>query len=150
MHTYDIQLRRTDIDAQQHLNNVVFAQYLDEARSDLLGRYESLAGSHESLQGSHESLADRHESGGAPWRVVVAGQRLSYRMPLLFRAAPVTVTSAVERIGTTSFTLAHEVRDAEYLYLSATSTLVAIDDGAPRPLTRGEREYLMTLAAPHA
>ncbi|MFE3055060.1 acyl-CoA thioesterase [Nocardia sp. NPDC059239] len=143
MHTYDIQLRRTDIDAQQHLNNVVFAQYLDEARSDLLGRYESLAGSHESLPGSHES-------GGVPWRVVVAGQRLSYRMPLLFRAAPVTVTSVVERIGTTSFTLAHEVRDAEYLYLSATSTLVAIDDGAPRPLTRGEREYLMTLAAPHA
>ncbi|MFE3259879.1 acyl-CoA thioesterase [Nocardia sp. NPDC059091] len=82
--------------------------------------------------------------------MVVAGQRLSYRMPLLFRAAPVTVTSVVERIGSTSFTLAHEVRDAEYLYLSATSTLVAIDDGAPRPLTRGEREYLMTLAAPHA
>ncbi|WP_433565004.1 acyl-CoA thioesterase [Nocardia sp. CA-151230] len=143
MHTYDIQLRRTDIDAQQHLNNVVFAQYLDEARSDLLGRYESLAGSHESLPGSHES-------GSARWRVVVAGQRLSYRMPLLFRAAPVSVTSVVKRIGTTSFTLAHEVRDAEYLYLSATSTLVAIDDGAPRPLTRGEREYLMTLAAPHA
>ncbi|MEU1431776.1 hotdog domain-containing protein [Nocardia sp. NPDC005746] len=129
MHTYDIQLRRTDMDAQQHLNNVVFAQYLDEARADLL---------------------DRYDSNGGPWRVVVAGQRLSYRMPLVFRAAPVTVTSAVEKLGTTSFTLRHEVRDGEFLYLYATSTLVAIADGAPRPLTRGEREYLMTLAVPSA
>ncbi|MEC3956884.1 thioesterase family protein [Nocardia sp. CDC153] len=129
MHTYDIQLRRTDIDAQQHVNNVVFAQFLDEARSNLL---------------------DRHESPDAPWHVVVAGQRLSYRMPLLFRDAPVRVTSTVERIGTTSFTLAHEVRDHENLYLAATSTLVAIDGGAPRPLTDSEREYLMTLAAPRA
>ncbi|WP_040813217.1 acyl-CoA thioesterase [Nocardia concava] len=127
MHTYEIQLRRTDIDAQNHLNNVVFAQFLDEARADLL---------------------DGHESGGVRWRVVVAGQRLSYRVPLIYRTAPVTVTSAVERIGTTSFTLAHEVRDHENLYLSATSTLVAIEDGAPRPLTDSERIYLMTLAAP--
>ncbi|MGW4352395.1 acyl-CoA thioesterase [Nocardia sp. NPDC004582] len=129
MHTYDIQLRRTDMDAQQHLNNVVFAQYLDEARADLLQRYAS---------------------DGQPWGAVVAGQRLSYRMPLVFRAAPVTVSSAVAKVGTTSFTLRHEVRDGEYLYLSATSTLVATADGAPRPLTRGEREYLMTLAVPSA
>ncbi|MGW3539400.1 acyl-CoA thioesterase [Nocardia niigatensis] len=140
MHTYDIQLRRTDIDAQQHLNNVVFAQYLDEARSDLLGRYTS----------PRTDDGSPRTDDAKPWRVVVAGQRLTYRMPLLFRAAPVTVTSAVERIGTTSFTLVHEVRDAEYLYLSATSTLVAIEDGAPRPLTHGEREYLMTLAVPRA
>ncbi|MVU75809.1 acyl-CoA thioesterase [Nocardia sp. ET3-3] len=129
MHTYELQLRRTDIDAQHHLNNVVFAQFLDEARADLL---------------------DRHESSGAPWRVVVAGQRLSYRMPLLFRTAPVTVTSVVDRIGTSSFTLTHEVRDHENLYLSATSTLVAIAEGAPRPLTDSERIYLLTLAAPRA
>ncbi|WP_405490161.1 acyl-CoA thioesterase [Nocardia sp. NBC_00511] len=126
MHSYDIQLRRTDIDAQHHLNNVVFAQYLDEARADLLAR---------------------HDAGGRAWRVVVAGQRLTYRTPLMFRAAPVTVTSAVERVGTSSFTLAHEVRDGENLYLTATSTLVAIDDGAPRPLTDAEREYLVTLTA---
>ncbi|MGW4248841.1 acyl-CoA thioesterase [Nocardia sp. NPDC004722] len=134
MHTYDIQLRRTDIDAQHHVNNVVFAQFLDDARTNLL---------------------EGHAASGTPWRVVVAGQRLSYRMPLIFRTAPVTVTSAVERVGTTSFTLTHEIRDGEFLYLSATSTLVAIDDAAdggtgaaPRPLTDSEREYLMTLAAP--
>lgn len=126
MHSYDIQLRRTDIDAQHHLNNVVFAQYLDEARADLLAR---------------------HDAGGESWRVVVAGQRLTYRTPLMFREAPVTVTSAVQRVGTSSFTLAHEVRDGENLYLTATSTLVAIDDGAPRPLSQAEREYLVTLTA---
>lgn len=124
MHTYDIQLRRTDMDAMQHLNNVVFAQYLDEARADLLAR---------------------HESSTAPWRVVVAGQRLGYRMPLVFRTDPVTVTTVVQRVGTTSFTLAHEVRDAENLYLAATSTLVAIEDGAPRPLTPAERAYLASI-----
>lgn len=127
MHTYDIQLRRTDMDALQHLNNVVFAQYLDEARGDLLAR---------------------HESADGPWRVVVANQRLGYRMPLVFRTTPVTVATTVARIGTTSFTLAHEVRDNEYSYLAATSTLVAIQDGAPRPLTASERDYLTTLAAP--
>ncbi|QLY28768.1 thioesterase family protein [Nocardia huaxiensis] len=124
MHSYDIQLRRTDMDALEHLNNVVFAQYLDEARADLLAR---------------------HDSGGEPWRVVVAGQRLGYRTPLTFRAEPVTVTSAVERIGTTSFTLRHEVRDADNVYLSAISTLVAVHDGAPRPLTDAERKYLADL-----
>ncbi|MEV6774016.1 acyl-CoA thioesterase [Nocardia sp. NPDC051030] len=124
MHTYDIQLRRTDMDALEHLNNVVFAQYLDEARADLL---------------------DRHESGAEPWRVVVASQRLTFRMPLVFRTEPVSVTSVVDRIGNTSFTLVHEVRDDAQLYLSAISTLVAIQDGMPRPLTAAEREYLGTL-----
>ncbi|MRH91821.1 acyl-CoA thioesterase [Nocardia sp. SYP-A9097] len=127
MHTYAIQLRRTDMDALQHVNNVIFAQYLDEARTDLL------AG---------------HESPDAPWQVVVAGQRLTYRTPLVFRPEPVTVTTTLERVGTTSFTLRHEVRDAESLYLTATSTLVAIRDSKPRPLTPAERDYLTTLAAP--
>ncbi|MFI6867756.1 acyl-CoA thioesterase [Nocardia sp. NPDC050406] len=126
MHTYDIQLRRTDMDALEHLNNVVYAQYLDEARADLLAR---------------------HESADAPWRVVVANQRLTFRMPLVFRPEPVTVTSTVERIGTTSFTLVHEVRDDESLYLSATSTLVAIQASTPRALTAAERAYLTTLMA---
>lgn len=127
MHTYNIQLRRTDMDALQHLNNVVFAQYLDEARADLLAR---------------------HESPEAPWRVVVARQSLTYRTPLVFRPDPVTVTTTLDRIGTTSFTLLHEVRDTESLYLTATSTLVAIDAQAPRPLTPTERDYLTTLAIP--
>ncbi|MGX1804123.1 acyl-CoA thioesterase [Nocardia sp. NPDC055321] len=124
MHTYAIQLRRTDMDALQHLNNVVFAQYLDEARADLLARHDSRS-----------------------WRVVVANQRLTYRMPLVFRSEPVTVTTAVERIGTTSFTLTHEIRDEQFSYLAATSTLVTIEDGAPRALSPAERDYLGTLEA---
>ncbi|NNH70504.1 acyl-CoA thioesterase [Nocardia uniformis] len=127
MHTYAIQLRRTDMDALQHLNNVVFAQYLDEARADLL---------------------TRHETPPAPWRVVVANQRLTYRMPLVFRPEPVTVTSTLDRIGTTSFTLIHEVRDDRYVYLAATCTLVAVDESAPRPLSTAERDYLTSLSAP--
>ncbi|WP_330181686.1 acyl-CoA thioesterase [Nocardia sp. NBC_01503] len=127
MHSYDIQLRRTDMDALQHVNNVVFAQYLDEARTELLAGCESPDG---------------------PWRVVVAGQRLTYRTPLVFRREPVTVRTVLDRIGTSSFTLRHEVRDAESHYLTATSTLVAIADGAPRPLTAAERDYLTALAAP--
>ncbi|MFJ4649709.1 acyl-CoA thioesterase [Nocardia sp. NPDC088792] len=120
MHSYDIQLRRADMDALGHLNNVVFAQYLDEAREDLLAGHE-------------------------PWHLVVAGHRLTYRLPLTFGPDPVTVTSVVERIGDTSFTLAHEVRNAEHVYLSATSTLVAMADNAPRSLTAAERAYLGAL-----
>ncbi|WP_067828317.1 acyl-CoA thioesterase [Nocardia inohanensis] len=126
MHTYQIQLRRTDMDALQHLNNVVFAQYLDEARADLLAA---------------------HESPDAAWHVVVANQRLTYRTPLVFRRTPVTVATTVARIGTSSFTLAHEIRDEANVYLTATSTLVAIGDGASRPLTPAEREYLTGLSA---
>ncbi|MFB8001595.1 acyl-CoA thioesterase [Nocardia sp. NPDC056000] len=127
MHSYAIQLRRTDMDALQHVNNVIFAQYLDEARTDLL---------------------DGHHSPDTPWRVVVAGQRLSYRTPLVFRTDPVTVTTVVDRIGTSSFTLAHEVRDDESLYLTATSTLVTVSDGATRALTAAERDFLARFAAP--
>ncbi|WP_084535117.1 acyl-CoA thioesterase [Nocardia yamanashiensis] len=126
MHTYQIQLRRTDMDALQHLNNVVFAQYLDEARADLLAA---------------------HESPDAAWRVVVAKQSLSYRTPLVFRRDPVTVTTVVQHIGTSSFTLAHQIRDAATVYLTATSVLVAIADGASRPLTPAERDYLTALSA---
>lgn len=38
-HTYLIQLRRTDIDAFGHVNNVVYVNYLDEARADLLATH---------------------------------------------------------------------------------------------------------------
>ncbi|MGH3519834.1 MAG: acyl-CoA thioesterase [Haloechinothrix sp.] len=36
-HSYEIQLRRADMDAFEHVNNVVYLTYFDEARKEMLG-----------------------------------------------------------------------------------------------------------------
>lgn len=129
-HNYACPLRWADLDAQGHVNNVVFVDYLQEARVDLASRGPAeLAGS------------------------VLGAQRLEYVAPLMFSFEPVLVDVWVSAVSTSSYTLGYEVHRTEAdggrtVFLRASSTLVAFDFEAQRtrPLTDAERTFLSTYA----
>jgi len=130
-HSYDCAVRFDDLDRYGHVNNVTFAEYLQEARVDFAHRY--LADSMEAHEGS-----------------VVAHQSLEYLRPVSFRTTPLHVATWVTRIGTSSFDVAYEISDDDVVYVRATGALVAYDVSKhrPRPLTEAERAALAKFLEP--
>ena len=124
-HVYECAVRFDDLDSYGHVNNVTFAEYLQEARVDFAHRYLADA-------------LDTHEGS------VVAHQSLDYLRPVSFRIDPLRVLLWVTRIGTSSFDVAYEVSDDEAVYVRATGVLVAFDVAGhrPRALTEAERVAL--------
>lgn len=119
------------MDSYGHVNNVVFAQYLEEARVDLFERFES------------EGLWKMLDTG-----VVVARLEVQYKRPLAHRTTPVPVDIWVTRVAAGSFDLGYEVHDGEgTVYATAMTTLVPYDlaDARPRRLTEQEKECLRAL-----
>jgi acyl-CoA thioester hydrolase len=130
-HVYQCAVRFDDLDSYGHVNNVTFAEYLQEARVDFAHRY--LADTLESHEGS-----------------VVAHQSLDYLRPVSFRTVPLDVQLWVTRIGTSSFDIKYEIRDDNAVYVRATGALVAYDVARhrPRPLTQAERAALSEFLEP--
>jgi acyl-CoA thioester hydrolase len=128
-HVYECPTRWADLDLLGHVNNVVYADYLQEARVDLM-----------------RGLLPHRESGEG---IVVVRHTLDYRRPLGFRFRPVTVETWVAEVRPASFTLGYEVfhtdDDGERLvYLRASSVLApfVLDTGRPRRITAAERAAL--------
>ena len=90
-------LRWSDMDAYQHVNNVVYLRYLEQARVDWMFRRASEAG----------------VEGFATFGTVVAKHEIEYRRPLVYRTEPVRVEVWVTAIRTAQFTVAYEVCDDE-------------------------------------
>ena len=110
-------------DAYQHVNNAVYATYLEECRDEWVERL---------LEGV-----------GDPWDYVLARVAIDYRNEVRLEHEYVTVHCRLERIGTASLTLAEEIRtDDGHLAAEAEAVLVARDraTGRSRPLTDTERE----------
>jgi acyl-CoA thioester hydrolase len=126
-HTYLCPVRWFDLDAYQHVNNVQFLRFLEEARVDFLFTLAPRKGS-ETLQGG----------------VVIARHEIDYKRPLHYRPEPVPVDTWVTEIKAASFTLAYEVHDPDVLYARARSVLVPYDfaEERPRRITVEERGYL--------
>ena len=94
-HTYDCHVRFSDVDVYGHVNNVKYFEYFQEAR---------LA----------SCLAGPPTDGSAPTSsVVVARVDVDYKRPILFRPEPYAVGTWVTRVGSSSFTLAAEIKDGE-------------------------------------
>lgn len=127
-HVYRCQLRRSDMDSYRHVNNVVYAAYLEDARAEMFR--------------AHKPVAPFAE------RIVVARHRLQYLRPLVFRPEPVSVESWVSRIGTSSLTVEHEIHDGETVYCRASSVIVPFDLDAQcaRPIEPAERAALEALS----
>ncbi|MFI9805855.1 acyl-CoA thioesterase [Streptomyces sp. NPDC052301] len=121
-HIYRCPLRWSDMDAYGHVNNAIFLRYLEEARIDFL----SLRGK-ESKQGS-----------------VVARHEIDYKRQLVHRPTPVDVELWVTEIKAASFTVSYEVKDADTIYVQASTVIVPFDFEAQRPrrITAAEREFL--------
>lgn len=122
-HEKVVEIRWSDVDAYQHVNNAVYATYLEECRDEWVER----------------ALSEVGDS----WDLVLARVAIDFRRELRLEDEEVVVSCTLVRIGNSSVTLREEVRtrDGE-LSAEAEAVLVARDRevGRSRPLTDAERE----------
>lgn len=137
-HIYYCPLRWADLDSLGHVNNVVYVDYLQEARVDMLRV-------HAPMQGG-EALAEG---------VVVVRHEVEFRTPLRFRHEPVRIESWVSQIRAATFTMAYEILDERpegerRVYLRAESVLTpyVFAEERPRRITADEREVLERFLEP--
>ena len=123
MREKEIEIRWRDVDAYRHVNNAVYATYLEE------GRDEWLEG----------TLGDT----GSPWDYVLARVAIDFRRELRLEDEAVIVSCRLVRIGNSSLTLEEQIRTrAGELAAESEAVLVARDreSGRSRPLNELERE----------
>jgi acyl-CoA thioester hydrolase len=136
-HVYECPMRWADLDMLGHVNNVVYVDYLQEARVDLL-----------------RSLV-RRESDQLNEGVVVVRHEVTYLAPLTFRFRPVKIECWVTEIRSATFTMAYEVfhddgEDGRVVYLRASTVLSPYVFGGehPRRLTAEEKAALADFVEP--
>jgi len=122
-HEKRVEIRWSDVDAYLHVNNAVYATYLEECRDEWVDR----------------ALGEL----GDAWDFVLARVAIDFRRELRLEDEEVVVSCTLDRIGNSSVTLSEEIRtrDGE-LSAEAEAVLVARDRdlGRSRPLTEAERE----------
>ena len=111
-----IKPRWRDMDALGHVNNATFLTYIEEARLQWL---DSLAG-------------DWMNDAIAP---VVASCHIQYKYPIT-DCEPIDVTALVERVGGSSITMSHVIRneDQDILYAVAEVMLVWVNRKTGKPI----------------
>jgi acyl-CoA thioester hydrolase len=122
-HEKRVEIRWSDVDAYMHVNNAVYATYLEECRDEWVDR----------------ALGEL----GDAWDFVLARVAIDFRRELRLEDEEVVVSCTLERIGNSSVTLSEEIRTREgELSAEAEAVLVARDRelGRSRPLTEAERE----------
>lgn len=100
--------RFSDLDPLGHVNNVVFHDYLQEARIGL--------------------LRDLGLVRGVGFAQVVVKQEITHRKPLLLATEPVIVETWVERLGNSSYTIRYRMIDEVGDVAAEASTLMAVVD----------------------
>ena len=90
-HVYECPMRWADMDLLGHVNNVVYVDYLQEARVDMLRTHGP------------------PQTGELAEGVVVVRHEVHYTAPLAFRFRPVKIECWVTEIRAASFTMAYEV-----------------------------------------
>ena len=131
-HIYYCPLRWADIDQLGHVNNVVYVDYLQEARVDMLSVHAPASGGEQLAEG-----------------VVVVRHDVEYVAPLQFRFAPVRIETWATEIRAAAFTLAYEVLDVDpdgrrRVYCRASTVLApfVFAEERPRRIRPGERAVL--------
>jgi acyl-CoA thioester hydrolase len=130
--THPVLVRWSDIDSYDHVNNVRYFDYLQEARIAFLA---------EVLGTIADPFADHP--------CVLVSQTVDYLRPILLRHPPYDVDVWVESVGTTSYVLGSRIVDrggeTEDVYAKAVSVIVTVDGEthAKRPLSESERAALL-------
>jgi acyl-CoA thioester hydrolase len=131
-------MRWADLDLLGHVNNVVYVDYLQEARVDLL---------------RHHGPAAQAE-GGLAEGVVVVRHEVQFVEPLTFHFRPVSIEVWVTEIRAASFTLAYEVfqetEEGRRVHLRASTLLTpyVFATERPRRLSGSEQEALSKYLEP--
>ena len=130
---FNLKPRWSDLDAYNHVNNVTWLEYLQEARVDMLFVHPPAPGAEGLSQG-----------------VLVVRAEIDYRRPMVFRQEPYPIELWVSKVGGASFTISYEIADPgedggrPVLYGRAATVLAPVDlqTGHPRRLTEIERDVL--------
>jgi acyl-CoA thioester hydrolase len=126
------QMRWSDMDALGHVHNAAFLQYFELGRAALVF--------------SLLNVPRRTDAS-----LVVRRHEVDYLRPLIYRPEPIAVDTHLARIGTTSFTLAAQVRepDDETVYARIATVIVAVDahSGAAMQIGDPIREALAAYLA---
>lgn len=121
-HEKRIEIRWRDVDAYLHVNNAVYATYLEECRDEWLEA--ALAGV------------------GDPWDFVLARVAIDFRRELRLEDEEVVVRCSLTRVGRSSLTLGEEVCTRDGVRAAQGASVVVARDrasGRSRPLTDAER-----------
>jgi acyl-CoA thioester hydrolase len=128
------------MDSLGHVNNVVYVDYLQEARVDMLSVHAPQTGGEELGEG-----------------VVVVRHEVEFLAPLVFRFEPVRIESWVTNIRAASFTMSYEILDEmshgeRRVYTRARTVLTpyVFADERPRRIRPQERAVLESLLEPEA
>lgn len=121
-HETTVPVRYRDLDPQGHVNNAVFATYVETARVDFL-----------------RAVLD---APGDDPPVVVASLSLDFERRVTLDDGRVVVTTRVPTLGRTSVTTEHELRAGGEVVARAEATLVHLTDGEPTPLPAEWRSAL--------
>lgn len=119
----EVPVRYGDLDPMDHVNNAVYASYLEQARIDYFDRV----------------LDDDREER----ELVLASLSIDFRRPVTLDDE-VEVAVRVTDLGESSFGMAYEVRASDEVAATAETTQVAFDAaaGESRPLPASWRENI--------
>lgn len=124
MHEKRVEIRWRDVDALGHVNNAVYATYLEECRDEWLER----------------GLGDDE----AAWDFVVARLEIDFRSELRLEDDVAVAACGLARLGTSSVTTKETIVAGDKLAAEAEAVLVARnrERTGSRPLTDTERASL--------
>lgn len=132
-----LQVRFGDIDAYHHVNNVVYLQYLEDARVQLMHTPLLLA------DGTASSFDDLI---GDDFFTLVGRNEIEYLAPIAFRTEPIFVNTWVTNIGGSSYEFGYTVTESDttvvYAQAATSMVLVSRKSGRPVRLTGPQREAL--------
>jgi acyl-CoA thioester hydrolase len=120
----EIAIRWRDLDGLRHVNNAVYATYLEEAR---------------------DALFEAVLPGTTFWDYVLVRVAIDFRRELRLEDRQIVVSSAVHRVGRSSITLREEIRTAAGGLAAESEAVVVARDpetGRSRPLRDDERAAL--------
>lgn len=126
-YTAEIEIRFRDIDAMGHVNNAVYATYLEQART----RY----------------FRDVLETDLSSISTVLASLTIEFRRPIELADESINVDIDVPELGDSSLPMTYELQTADEVVATAESTQVHFDSTAgearpiPEPLRARIRSY---------
>jgi acyl-CoA thioester hydrolase len=144
---YPLQIRFRDLDPLAHVNNTVYYTYFEEARSYYMGKLaqwqatpidEEQQATQPSSQETSHNPRIQTSTLRTRYGLLVKETSCTYHLPLI-RSDSAEVGVRVAKVGRTSFTMEHQIRDRaelEGVFATGRSVMVWCDYfiGRPYPL----------------
>ena len=106
--TVPIHLRWGDMDIYGHVNNVAYAQYMEQSRVQLMAEWGMTA----------NNPTNSH---------IVARNEIDFLAPLVYQAEPVEMQLWIEAIGAATYTVGYELCNGDVVHMRARTKMVTFD-----------------------